>query len=71
MTTLIFLFVMYILPTIIALARNHKDTVLISVINILMGWTIVFWVFAFVLSLTNPQTKDNPSVIIVNNRDKE
>lgn len=38
----------YFLPTIIAIARGHKQTVPIFSINLLLGTTLVFWVVAFV-----------------------
>ena len=36
----------YMLPTLIALARHHPSLGGISVINILLGWTLLGWVAA-------------------------
>ena len=43
---------LYLLPAIIALARNHHNAVAIVLLNILLGWTFVGWVIALVLSVT-------------------
>jgi hypothetical protein len=43
-----FPFVMYFLPSIIALARSKRDIVGIVLLNFLLGWTIIGWVVALV-----------------------
>lgn len=47
--------VVYLTPTIIAYRREHAQRVAITWTNILLGWTFLGWVAAFVWSLTNPQ----------------
>lgn len=44
-------FVMYFLPSILALARNKRDTVSIFVLNLFLGWTAIGWVIALVWAL--------------------
>jgi hypothetical protein len=44
-------FVLYFLPSILALARNKRDTVSILVLNFLLGWTAIGWVVALVWAL--------------------
>jgi hypothetical protein len=44
-------FAVYFLPSILALARNKRDTVSIFVLNFLLGWTAVGWVVALVWAL--------------------
>ena len=44
-------FALYFLPSILALARNNRDTVSILVLNLLLGWTAVGWVIALVWAL--------------------
>jgi hypothetical protein len=44
-------FVLYFLPSILALARNKRDTVSIFVLNFLLGWTAIGWVVALVWAL--------------------
>jgi hypothetical protein len=41
-------FVMYFLPSIIALARNKRDTTAILLLNLFLGWTVIGWVVALV-----------------------
>jgi hypothetical protein len=42
---------LYFLPSIIAFARNKRDTTSILVLNFLLGWTALGWVIALVLAL--------------------
>ena len=44
-------FVLYFLPSILALAHNKRDTVSIFVLNFLLGWTAIGWVVALVWAL--------------------
>jgi hypothetical protein len=41
-------FVMYFLPSIIALARNKRDITGILLLNFFLGWTMIGWVVALV-----------------------
>ena len=42
----------YFAPSIIAIVRAHKNTVAITLLNFLLGWTFVGWVGALVWSAT-------------------
>jgi len=44
-------FVMYFLPTVIALARSKRDIVGILLLNLFLGWTMIGWVVALVWAL--------------------
>jgi hypothetical protein len=44
-------FVIYFLPSIIALARSKRDIAAIFVLNFLLGWTAIGWVIALVWAL--------------------
>jgi hypothetical protein len=44
-------FVMYFLPSIVALARSKRDIVSIVLLNFFLGWTMIGWVVALVWSL--------------------
>jgi len=44
-------FVMYFLPSIIAVVRHKRDTVSIFVLNFFLGWTAIGWVVALVWAL--------------------
>jgi hypothetical protein len=41
-------FVMYFLPSIIAFARNKRDTAAILLLNIFLGWSVIGWIVALV-----------------------
>jgi hypothetical protein len=43
--------VVFFLPTIIAAARHHKNTLAIFLVNILTGWSFIGWVIALVWSV--------------------
>ena len=39
-------FVMYFLPSIIALARSKRDLVAIFLLNLFLGWSVIGWIVA-------------------------
>jgi hypothetical protein len=43
--------VLFLLPTIIAVARHHRNRLAIFLINLLLGWTGVGWLVALVWAL--------------------
>ena len=43
-----FIFTIYFLPFLIALIRNHTDSMAIFVLNLFLGWTFFGWVVALV-----------------------
>lgn len=43
-----FTFVMYFLPSIIAMARSKRDTLAIFLLNFFLGWTVIGWIVALV-----------------------
>jgi Superinfection immunity protein len=45
---LLFPLAMYFLPTIIAVARNKRDTTAIFLLNFFLGWSIVGWFVALI-----------------------
>jgi len=42
----------YFLPTIVALSRGHLSALAIFFLNLLLGWTLIGWLIAFVWSCT-------------------
>jgi len=46
------LFAAYFAPTIIAVVRRHHNAAAIAMLNILLGWTLLGWIIAFVWSCT-------------------
>jgi hypothetical protein len=51
-------FFLYLLPAEIALRRRHHNRMAIVALNILLGWTVLGWIAAFVWSLTSPPPRD-------------
>ena len=43
----------YVLPTIIACLRGHRNAAAIVVLNILLGWTFAGWAVALIWALTD------------------
>ncbi len=52
-------FVMYFLPSIIALARSKRDTLAIFLLNLFLGWSVIGWIVALVWAAKN----DVPAVV--------
>ena len=42
----------YLLPTIVAAARDHRNTFAIFMLNLLLGWSLIGWVAAMVWACT-------------------
>ena len=49
------LVVLHFIPTIIAFCRDHKSKLGILAMNLLLGWTGIFWIWALIWSLCNPK----------------
>ncbi len=45
----------YIVPSAVALKRQHPNSMAIVAVNILLGWTVLGWIGALVWSLTRKQ----------------
>lgn len=60
---LLFVLAVYLIPTIIAFARGLASKWGIGVLNIVLGWSLVFWVVALIWSLSN---KGQSQTTIVN-----
>lgn len=43
----------YFLPTIIALVKKKKNKGAIALVNILLGWTLIGWLWALIWSVMN------------------
>lgn len=51
MTLIGTLFIMYWLPTIIAIVRQAHSALGVFLVNFLLGWTVLGWVLALIWSL--------------------
>ena len=52
LTFIIFFLLVYSLPAVCAMTRRHKDKNAIAALNLMLGWTLVGWIVAFVWSMT-------------------
>jgi hypothetical protein len=52
-------FVLYFLPTIIALIKSKRDTVAILLLNLFLGWSVIGWIIALVWAAKN----DAPAMV--------
>jgi len=48
----VLLVVAYLLPTIVSWRRGHRQHLAITVLNVLLGWTILGWIGALVWACT-------------------
>ena len=48
-------FVMYFLPTVIALLREKRDKLSIFLLNFFLGWSVIGWVIALLWALKTDQ----------------
>ena len=51
--------VMHMTPNVIAIYRNHPQSMAIAALNICLGWVCVGWVASLVWSLTTPKTTNS------------
>jgi len=54
------LLIIYLLPTIVAISRNHRNQAGIMLLNIIFGWTILVWFGSLIWSVSdnvNPPIK--------------
>ncbi len=51
MTFLSVLFLMYWLPTIVAIVRRTPSALGVAALNFFLGWTVVGWIIALVIAL--------------------
>ena len=45
--------ILYFLPSIIALARNKRDTLAIFLLYLFLGWSVIGWIVALVWAAKN------------------
>ncbi|MCP5013503.1 MAG: superinfection immunity protein [Aestuariibacter sp.] len=51
---------LYVLPMVIAIYRDHHQTLVIVWINLLLGWSGLGWLLAFFWALTAVRRTDEP-----------
>ena len=60
MEMMLFLAVIYFIPTLVAASRDHHNRGAIVALNIFLGWTFIGWVIALVWALTAVEKKAAP-----------
>ena len=48
----VLIFAVYLLPTIVAVARKHHQSGAVAAINFFLGWTLIGWVVALAMALS-------------------
>jgi hypothetical protein len=56
---LIVSFVLYFLPTMIAVARKHRNALPIFILNLFLGWTFLGWIVSLVWCFTAQDRDQN------------
>ncbi|MDC0074865.1 superinfection immunity protein [Alphaproteobacteria bacterium] len=46
------------LPTLVAISRKHPKTILIALVNCILGWTVIGWGIALVWSFSRNKTEN-------------
>ena len=64
MTFILFLFVMYWLPTIVAILRQNNSALGVAMLNFFLGWTVIGWILALVWALA---ASNGPHVVVIEN----
>lgn len=58
---LLLIAIIYMLPTLVAYARDLPQRGRITVVNIIFGWTLIGWVVAFIWAMTAETVADELS----------
>lgn len=64
MTFLTILFVMYWLPTIIAIIRRTPSALGVAAINFFLGWTVIGWFIALIVALASAPATERVTVYV-------
>lgn len=59
---LIFLLIVYFLPSIVAGTRKKRNANAITVLNLFLGWTLIGWVIALVWAAMNDEPASSRTV---------
>lgn len=49
---MVLLGVIYFYPALVAIVFGHRNSAAILLLNLLLGWTVIGWIIAFVWSAT-------------------
>lgn len=51
----------YFIPSMVAMNRRHKSISAITTVNLLLGWTIIGWLWALIWSLNSNTREGEPT----------
>ncbi|HZZ70836.1 MAG TPA: superinfection immunity protein [Pirellulales bacterium] len=60
---MLYLFV-YFLPSLIAASRNHPSSSGVFILNLFLGWTLLFWIIALAWSFSTPAKPESINIVI-------
>ncbi|HTK34936.1 MAG TPA: superinfection immunity protein [Caulobacteraceae bacterium] len=63
---ILILLVLYVVPSIIAFMRGHKDAPAIAAVNIIFGWSVFGWIWTFIWALADPRGRGAVQTVVVN-----
>lgn len=64
MSFILFMVMMYWLPTIVALVRQTRSALGVALVNLFLGWTVIGWFVALIMALA---ADNRPQVVIIEN----
>jgi hypothetical protein len=50
---IVFGIILYVMPTVIAVARSHRNATSIGILNFFLGWTILGWIFCLIWAFSS------------------
>ena len=53
--SVILVVIVYLVPTFVAIWRQHRQGVAITFLNVFLGWTLVGWVIALVWAVSSSE----------------
>lgn len=54
---------LFFLPVVLAFVRGHRNALAITAVTILLGWSVVGWIWALIWSLTdNTRPKERKKI---------
>ena len=71
LTFLLFLFVMYWVPTIIAVLRHTPSALGVAAVNFFLGWTMIGWIVALLIALAAPPARERVTVYVDGRKTEE
>lgn len=48
----------YLMPSLVAISRKHRNSGAIFVLNLLLGWSVLGWIAAIVWAFTSQEPQD-------------